>query len=116
MAGYTEHINIVVQNLEDGGCSKEIVAQFVELAGILHGSFVSVFLKQHIHGRMASLGEKKIGIWGILPASALGILSPLCMYGTVPMKDWARLWPRPWVRSKSCLVCVILYCTLHFPS
>lgn len=53
--------------------------------GILIGSVVSVFLKQYIHGRMASLGEKKIGIWGILPASALGILSPLCMYGTVPI-------------------------------
>lgn len=53
--------------------------------GILIGSVVSVFLKQYIYGRMASLGEKKMGIWGILPASALGILSPLCMYGTVPI-------------------------------
>lgn len=53
--------------------------------GILIGSCVSVFLKRHIHDRMASLQEKKMGIWGILPASALGILSPLCMYGTVPI-------------------------------
>lgn len=53
--------------------------------GIIIGSCVSVFLKGHIHNRMASLREKKMGIWGILPASALGILSPLCMYGTVPI-------------------------------
>lgn len=53
--------------------------------GILIGSCVSVFLKGYIHNWMASLREKKMGIWGILPASALGILSPLCMYGTVPI-------------------------------
>ena len=47
--------------------------------GIFIGSVVSVFLKKQIHSRMASLQDKKIGLWGILPASALGILSPLCM-------------------------------------
>ncbi|WP_125143433.1 permease [Clostridium transplantifaecale] len=53
--------------------------------GILIGSVVSVFLKKQIHSRMAGLQNKKIGLWGILPASALGILSPLCMYGTIPI-------------------------------
>lgn len=53
--------------------------------GIFIGSVVSVFLKKQIHSRMASLQDKKIGLWGILPASALGILSPLCMYGTIPI-------------------------------
>lgn len=53
--------------------------------GILIGSFVSVFLKKYIHGWMAALKEKPMGTWGIVPASALGILSPLCMYGTVPI-------------------------------
>lgn len=53
--------------------------------GILIGSCVSVFLKRYIHDRMASLKDKRLGILGIIPASALGILSPLCMYGTVPI-------------------------------
>ena len=54
-------------------------------AGIVIGSLVSVFLKKRIHGWMAGLAHRRVGIWGILPASALGILSPLCMYGTVPI-------------------------------
>ena len=29
--------------------------------------------------------EKKLGIAGIFAASALGIASPLCMYGTIPI-------------------------------
>ena len=53
--------------------------------GMVMGSLVSVFLKKHIHAMMASLQSRSMGICGILPASALGILSPLCMYGTVPI-------------------------------
>lgn len=55
------------------------------MLGIVIGSFVSVFLKKYIHERMVSLQNWRFGVWGILPASALGILSPLCMYGTVPI-------------------------------
>lgn len=54
-------------------------------AGMVIGSLVSVFLKERIHRLMAGLHTKRMGTWGILPASALGILSPLCMYGTVPI-------------------------------
>lgn len=53
--------------------------------GILTGSVVSVFLKDKIHGMMASLNGKNIGIIGIIPAAALGIISPFCMYGTIPI-------------------------------
>lgn len=49
------------------------------------GSAVSVFLKDHIHGIFRRLGEKKLGVLGIFTASALGIASPLCMYGTIPI-------------------------------
>lgn len=49
------------------------------------GSAVSVFLKDHIHSAFQSLGEKKLGVFGIVIASALGIASPLCMYGTIPI-------------------------------
>ena len=31
------------------------------------------------------LKDKKIGVFGILPAALLGIASPLCMYGTIPI-------------------------------
>ncbi|MDE6732188.1 MAG: permease [Oscillospiraceae bacterium] len=53
--------------------------------GMLIGSAVSVFLKDHIHGIFRSLGNKKLGVFGIAAASALGIASPLCMYGTIPI-------------------------------
>lgn len=53
--------------------------------GMVLGSAVSVFLKDHIHSTFRSLGEKKLGAFGIVIASALGIASPLCMYGTIPI-------------------------------
>ncbi len=53
--------------------------------GMLIGSAVSVFLKDHIHGIFRSLGNKRLGVFGIVAASALGIASPLCMYGTIPI-------------------------------
>ncbi len=53
--------------------------------GMVLGSAVSVFLKDHIHGTFRRLGEKRLGVFGIFIASALGIASPLCMYGTIPI-------------------------------
>ena len=53
--------------------------------GMAIGSFVSVFAKERIHHVFQSLGERKLGILGIIAASALGIASPLCMYGTIPI-------------------------------
>lgn len=53
--------------------------------GMLLGSAVSVFLKDRIHHTLRSLGEKKLGVLGIIAASGLGIASPLCMYGTIPI-------------------------------
>lgn len=53
--------------------------------GMLIGSAVSVFAKDHIHNLFRSLQDKKLGIAGIFAASALGIASPLCMYGTIPI-------------------------------
>lgn len=55
------------------------------LLGILLGSIISVFVKDHIHGLFRRLGGKKLGVLGIIPASVLGIASPLCMYGTIPL-------------------------------
>lgn len=53
--------------------------------GILAGSAVSVFAKKQIHRLFARMQGKKWGALGVIPASALGILSPLCMYGTIPI-------------------------------
>lgn len=53
--------------------------------GMMLGSAVSVFLKDRIHDSFRSLGEKKLGALGIVAASVLGIASPLCMYGTIPI-------------------------------
>ncbi len=53
--------------------------------GMLLGSFISVFLKDPMHRLFSTLGKMAPGIPGILAASALGIASPLCLYGTVPI-------------------------------
>ncbi len=53
--------------------------------GILIGSCISVFLKERIHGLFRSMSCSKFGILGLIPASLLGIASPLCMYGTIPL-------------------------------
>lgn len=53
--------------------------------GIVLGSIISVFAKDTIHSRFAGLLDSKLGIWGVIPASVLGIASPLCMYGTIPL-------------------------------
>ncbi|MDE7195012.1 MAG: permease [Oscillospiraceae bacterium] len=55
------------------------------LLGILLGSIISVFIKDKIHGAFRALGNKKLGFLGIIAASILGIASPLCMYGTIPL-------------------------------
>ena len=53
--------------------------------GMLIGSAVSVFAKDTIHRAFRSLQGKRLGVFGIAAASALGIASPLCMYGTIPI-------------------------------
>lgn len=58
---------------------------FYWILGMVIGSLVSVFAKDAIHKCFAGLKDKKWGVWGIIPASLLGIASPLCMYGTIPI-------------------------------
>lgn len=55
------------------------------LLGMLIGSAVSVFAKDKIHGIFLGMRKKKMGVLGIIPACLLGIASPLCMYGTIPI-------------------------------
>jgi uncharacterized membrane protein YraQ (UPF0718 family) len=53
--------------------------------GILLSSAVSVFGKKAIHGAFARIGQRRMGWLGVIPASLLGVASPLCMYGTIPI-------------------------------
>lgn len=53
--------------------------------GIILGSVISVFAKERIHGVLASMQNKKLGVLGVIPASLLGVASPLCMFGTIPL-------------------------------
>ncbi len=53
--------------------------------GIVIGSVISVFAKDKIHSLFAKMNGKKWGVFGVFPASLLGIASPLCMYGTIPI-------------------------------
>ena len=53
--------------------------------GMMIGSAVSVFAKEQIHRALGSLQKRGLGIVGIIAASVLGIASPLCMYGTIPI-------------------------------
>lgn len=46
---------------------------------------MSVFGKKRIHSLFASMSGKSISVFGIVPACVLGIASPLCMYGTIPI-------------------------------
>lgn len=53
--------------------------------GIVLGSVIAVFGKEKIHKMVVNIQEKHLGVFGIIPASLLGIASPLCMYGTIPL-------------------------------
>jgi uncharacterized membrane protein YraQ (UPF0718 family) len=49
------------------------------------GSLISVFGKKKLQSMFAAMQSKKLGLLGIIPASLIGIASPLCMYGTIPI-------------------------------
>lgn len=53
--------------------------------GMMLGSVIAVFAKERIHSLFRSMHGKRLGVLGIAAASALGIASPLCMYGTIPL-------------------------------
>lgn len=53
--------------------------------GMVLGSAISVFAKERIHNAVKGLSDRKLGAFGVVPASILGIASPLCMYGTIPL-------------------------------
>jgi uncharacterized membrane protein YraQ (UPF0718 family) len=75
------------------------------LLGMVLGSLISVFGKEKIHALFVKMKNSKMGIFSIVPASLLGIASPLCMYGTIPIaasfaeKGMAEEWIAAFVMS-----------------
>ena len=53
--------------------------------GMMIGSAISVFAKNGIHDLFRRMNGRRWGLFGIVPACLLGIASPLCMYGTIPI-------------------------------
>ena len=53
--------------------------------GMVLGSAISVFARDKLHGLFRALSGRRLGTLGVIPASLLGIASPLCMYGTIPL-------------------------------
>ena len=71
------------------------------ILGMALGSLISVFGKDKIHALFVKMRDTKIGLFGIVPASLLGIASPLCMYGTIPIAASFREkgMPQEWIAS-----------------
>jgi uncharacterized membrane protein YraQ (UPF0718 family) len=53
--------------------------------GMILGSLISVFGKKKLHSMFAAMKGGNLGLLGLIPASLIGIASPLCMYGTIPI-------------------------------
>ena len=53
--------------------------------GMFLGSFISVFGKEKINAMFRAMQGKDLGLLGLVPASLIGIVSPICMYGTIPI-------------------------------
>ena len=67
-----------------------MILQFQQLflfwaIGLIVGSCIAVFGKNRISQSVTHLKGSKIGILGIIPSSVLGIASPICMFGTIPV-------------------------------
>ena len=61
-----------------------LIARFW-IFGMILGSLISVFGKEKLHSLLTAMRNKNLGIAGIIPAAFIGIVSPLCMFGTIPI-------------------------------
>lgn len=55
------------------------------LAGLLAGSLISVYLSDRIVSSVTALRRGRFGLAALIGASFLGIASPLCLFGTIPL-------------------------------
>lgn len=79
------HLTLELQALLAG-----VWIQFLQIApywatGLAAGSLVSVYLSERIILKLSALRRGGFSLSAVCLASALGVLSPLCMYGTVPL-------------------------------
>ena len=69
---------------------RSLWVQFEQIApywaiGIVSGSFINVYLSDKIVGKISAFKNRKFSFFTVCLFAALGIASPLCMYGTVPL-------------------------------
>ena len=67
-----------------------IIIQFRQIfpywmLGVLAGSFLSVYALEKIEKLIGNLNKEGFSIFKITLAAILGVASPICMYGTVPL-------------------------------
>ena len=53
--------------------------------GLLAGSFINVYFSDKMIARISAFHKSRFSFFRACVAAALGIASPLCMYGTVPL-------------------------------
>ena len=68
--------------------SNSILSQIIMILpywvmGLFVGSLISVYLSDKIASKVTELSRGSA--WVVIPAAMLGIVSPLCMFGTVPL-------------------------------
>lgn len=67
-----------------------ILKQFQQIfpywvGGVIAGSLVSVYAAGKITGFVGILGKRTTGFFALILAAGLGIASPVCMFGTIPL-------------------------------
>jgi uncharacterized protein len=55
------------------------------IIGIIAGSFISVFASVKINNMIGRMNGNRYGMLAVIPAALLGVASPICMYGTIPL-------------------------------
>lgn len=69
---------------------RSLWVQFEQIApywaiGIISGSFINVYLSEKIVHKISAFKNEKFSFGALFLFATLGIASPLCMYGTVPL-------------------------------
>lgn len=54
-------------------------------AGLIAGSLINVYVSEKIIAKVVAIQKGRFSMAALCMAAALGIASPLCMYGTVPL-------------------------------
>lgn len=55
------------------------------IIGVIAGSFISVFASAKISNLAGRMNSNRYGLIAVIPAALLGVASPICMFGTIPL-------------------------------